>query len=93
MMRQSFSKGVYRDRVCISRRSVQTNMKCKVRLTRTVELVVEGESEESIGKWLWATTPEEAYLAANGHADDEYCEEIICTVRDDSEANYVIKKR
>ena len=66
-------------------------MKCKVRLTRTVELIVEGKSEDSILNWLYATTPEDAYLEANGCVDEEYSEEIICPVRDDSEVNYVIK--
>ena len=65
-------------------------MKCKVRLTRTVELFVEGKDEEAIMDWLAQTTPEGAYLATDGDVSDEYNEEIICTVRDDSEVNYVI---
>ena len=67
-------------------------MKCKVRLTRTVELIVEGKSEDSILDWLYTTTPEGAYLEANGCVNEEYSEEIICPVRDDSEANYIIKE-
>ena len=67
-------------------------MKCKVRLTRIVELIVEGKSEDSILDWLYTTTPEGAYLAADGGVDEEYSEEIICPVRDDSEVNYVIKE-
>lgn len=65
-------------------------MKCKVRLIRTVELFVEGKNEDAILDWLAQTTPEGAYLAADGDVSDEYNEEIICTVRDDSEVNYVI---
>ena len=66
-------------------------MKCKVRLTRTVELFVEGESEEAILDWLYLTTPECAYVAADGNVEcDEYDEEIICVINDDSEVDYVI---
>ena len=67
-------------------------MKCKVRLTRTVELIVERKSEDSILDWLYTTTTEGAYLEANGCVDEEYSEEIICPVRDDSEVDYVIKE-
>ena len=70
-------------------------MKCKVRLTHTVELYVEGKSEDQIRDWLVQTTPEEAYLLAynNGkQAESEYDEEIVCVVRDDSEVDYVIKE-
>lgn len=67
-------------------------MKCKVRLTRTVELIVEGENEEAILDWLYNTTPEGAYLMAKGDVEDEYSDEIICNVRDDSVVNYTIKE-
>lgn len=67
-------------------------MKCKVRLTRTVELFVEGKDEEAILDWLYQTTPEGAYLAADGAVSDEYDEEILFEVRDDSVVDYVIKE-
>ena len=67
-------------------------MKCKVRLTRTVELFVEGKDEETIMNWLRETTPEEAYLLADGGADDSYDEEIVCCVREDSDVDYVVKE-
>ena len=70
-------------------------MKCKVRLTHTVELYVEGKSEEQIQDWLAGTTPEEACLLAydNGkQAESKYDEEIICVVRDDSKVDYVINE-
>lgn len=67
-------------------------MKFKVRLTRTVELFVEGKDEEVIMDWLSQTTPEEAYLLSDGGADDSYDEEIICPVRDDSVVDYIIKE-
>ena len=41
-------------------------MKAKVRLTQTVELYVEGGSEEEIMEWLYNTRPEEALTAAFG---------------------------
>lgn len=68
-------------------------MKCKVKLTHTVTLFVEGKSEEQILDWLTKTTPEEAYLSSYGsNVDSEYDEEIVCEVRDDSEVDYVIKE-
>lgn len=67
-------------------------MKCKVRLTRTVELYVEGKNEEAILDWLYQTTPEQAYMLAKGDVENEYNDEIVCPVRDDSEVNYVIEE-
>lgn len=65
-------------------------MKCKVRLSYTVEMFVEGDSEEAINDWLICTTPEEARDMAHNAVDQEYEEEIICCVDDDSEVDYVI---
>ena len=65
-------------------------MKCKVRLTQTVEMFVEGESEEAIMDWLYNTTPEEAADLATNMIDISYDEEIVCEVREDSEVDYVI---
>lgn len=65
-------------------------MKCKVRLTQTVEMFVEGESEEAIQEWLLSTTPEEAADLAENMIDISYDEEIICAVSEDSEVDYVI---
>ena len=65
-------------------------MKCKVRLTHTVEMYVEGESEDAIMDWLLCTTPEEAVDMAHNAVDQEYEEEIVCEVREDSEVDYVI---
>lgn len=68
-------------------------MKCKVRLTHTVTLFVEGKSEEQILDWLAQTTPQDAYLLSYGSGvDSEYDEEIICEVREDSDVDYVIKE-
>lgn len=69
-------------------------MKCKVRLTHTVTLFVEGESENQIQDWLAKTTPEEAYLLAyeNSQPESDYSEEIICEVREDSIVDYVIRE-
>ena len=68
-------------------------MKCKVRFTRTVEMFVEGKDEEVILDWLYQTTPEGAYLAADGDVEDEYNEEILFEVQDNSIVNYVIKEK
>ena len=65
-------------------------MKCKVRLTHTVEMFVEGESEEAIQEWLLCTTPQEAKEWARNPVDESYDEEILCQAREDSEVDYVI---
>lgn len=68
-------------------------MKCKVRLTRMVEMFVEGKDEDAIMDWLRQTTPEEAYRLADGHVNrEDYDEEIVCPVRDDSVVDYVIEE-
>lgn len=66
-------------------------MKCKVRLTRTVELFVEGKDEDIILDWLRETTPEEAYLLTDGNVEDSYDEEILCPVSEESEVDYTIQ--
>ena len=65
-------------------------MKCKVRLSYTVEMFVEGESEDAIQEWLLNTTPQEAQDLALNTVDEEYEEEIICFVDDNSDVDYVI---
>ena len=65
-------------------------MKCKVKFTRTVEIFVEGESEETITDWMRQTTPEGAYLLSNGSAEEKYDEEIVCFVDDNSVVDYKI---
>ena len=68
-------------------------MKCKVRLTRTVELFVEGKDEDTIMDWLAQTTPEEAYELVQGNVyTDKYEEKIVCPIRKDSVVDYVIKE-
>ena len=67
-------------------------MKCKVRLTHTVELFVEGNDEDTIMDWLRGTTPEGAIHCADGNVMEEFDEEILCEVRDDSVVNYVIEE-
>ena len=68
-------------------------MKCKVQLTHTVTMVVEGKSEDQIQDWLNATTPEEAYLLAyDGSPTTTYYEEIICSVGENSRVDYVIEE-
>ena len=66
-------------------------MKCKVRLTYSVEMFVEGESEEAIVDWLNRTTPTEAKkLAENSYVTEDYSEEIVCHVQDNSVVDYII---
>ena len=66
-------------------------MKCKVRLTYSVDLVVEGNSEDEIYDWLNNTTPEEAYHLADGDVDENYEEEILCVISNDVSVDYVIE--
>lgn len=69
-------------------------MKCKVRLTHTVTLFVEGESIDQIQDWLARTTPEEAYMLAydnGGQPDTDYEEDIVCEVSKNSIVDYVIE--
>lgn len=67
-------------------------MKYKVRLTHTVEMLVEGKSEEAVQDWLNNTTPTEAMELAVSTVDEFYRDEIICPVREDSIVDYVIKE-
>ena len=70
-------------------------MKCKVRLSYAVEMFVEGGSEEAIMDWLMNTTPQEARDLAcqNGKfVVEDYEEEILAYVRDDSEIDYIIEE-
>ena len=69
-------------------------MKAKVRLTHTVEMFVDGKSKEEIQEWLTNTTPNEAksFAEKNGKwVEEDYSEEIICSVRDDSYVDYKIE--
>ena len=66
-------------------------MKCKVRLTRTVELFVEGKNYDAIMDWLCETTPEGAYLLADGNVEEHYDEEIVCYVDEGSDVDYTIQ--
>ncbi len=65
-------------------------MKAKVRLSYTVELVVEGEDMEAISDWMAETTPAEAYQMANGIHDERFDDEILEIVDDNVKANHVI---
>lgn len=69
-------------------------MKCKVRLTYEVELVVEGDSEDSILDWLYSTTPSEAMELAKEYSgsyiDEDYTEEILDYLDEDAIVDYVI---
>ena len=67
-------------------------MKCKVRLTYAVEMYVEGESEEAIQDWMQNTTPMQAQSLSKGMVTEEFSEEILYPVREDSRVDYVIGK-
>lgn len=65
-------------------------MKCKVRLTCAVELIVEGSSEDAVMDWLHGTTPEEAYFSLASGGEVEFDEYIVKYVHDDADVDYVI---
>lgn len=65
-------------------------MKCKVRLTHTVTMFVEGDTEDMIQDWLNSTTPSGAKKLCSNYVEEDYSEEIICEVRDDSNVDYKI---
>ena len=67
-------------------------MKCKVRLTHTVEMFVEGPSEDAIQEWLLFTTPQEAKDMAYNPVTEHFDEEIVCHVMENSEVDYVIEE-
>lgn len=66
-------------------------MKCKVKLTMSVELIVKGKSEEEIRNWLNTTSPLEIVDTEIPH-DASYEEEILQFVHDDFPEDYVIEK-
>lgn len=65
-------------------------MKYKVKLSYTVELFVEGKSEEAVQDWLSQTTPSQAKQLAERSVYEDYSEEIICPVADNSVVDYII---
>lgn len=67
-------------------------MKCKVRLTHTVEMFVEGPSEDAIQEWLLFTTPQEAKDMALNPVTEHFDEEIICNIMENSDVDYVIEE-
>ena len=68
-------------------------MKARVRLSYTIELSVEGKSEEAITDWMNGITPDEvAELVDRHQVDESYDEEFICPIAEDSIVDYVIKE-
>lgn len=65
-------------------------MKCKVRLSLSVEMVVKGKSEEEIQDWLNSTSPLEI-VDTNIPHDESYDEKILHYVHDDVQEDYVIE--
>lgn len=57
-------------------------MVAKVRMTHTVELFIEGETEDDIQDWMNNHTPEE--VVRNGkYNTEDFDDEIICWVSGD----------
>lgn len=76
----------------LSKKNKGGSMKVKVRMSYTVELVVEGKDMDTISDWMAETTPAEAYKMANGICDENFDDEILGTVGDSARTNYVIKE-
>ena len=67
-------------------------MKARVRLSYTIELSVEGNSEEAIVDWMSCITPEEVRdLVDLSQVTESYDEEFICPIANNSAVDYVIK--
>lgn len=66
-------------------------MKCKIRMSYSIELFVEGKDEEEIYDWMSEHTPEEVKKMVSNLNSEEYDDEIICNVRDDSFVDYIIE--
>ena len=66
-------------------------MKCKVRLSLSVELIVKGKTEEEIQEWLNTTSPLEIIDTKIPH-DESYDERILQYVHDEVLEDYVIEK-
>lgn len=71
-------------------------MKRKVRLTHTVELVIEGKSEDRIYDFIQTHTPSEVKKLVNsscGDVEESYDEEILDGFSEDDfvKADYVIE--
>lgn len=64
-------------------------MKCKVRLSLSVEMVVKGETEDEIQDWLNTTSPL-GIINGNIPHDASYEEEILQFIRDDVQEDYAI---
>lgn len=65
-------------------------IKCKVRLTYSVEMVVEGESKNAIMDWLERTTPSKAKTLTTNRVKEDYKEEILYVVDDATMSDYNI---
>ena len=70
-------------------------MKAKVKLTYSVTLFVEGGSDDEISDGLAQTTPSEALKQVKeqtgNYVEENYDEQIECSVMDDSEVDLVIE--
>lgn len=70
-------------------------MKARVRLSHTVELVVEADSEDQVQDWLSGNTPDKAREVAewnNRAVDEDYSEEILHYVTEDVFPDVSIKE-
>lgn len=70
-------------------------MKARVKLTYSVELVVEADNLEQLQDWVNGTTPDEAREMAeknNRIVDEDYSEEILYPVSDDGTSDVSIKE-
>ena len=70
-------------------------MKAKEKLTYSVTLFVEGGSDDEISDWLAQTTPSKALKQVKeqtgNYVEENYDEQIECSVMDDSEVDLVIE--
>ena len=66
-------------------------MKYKVKMTHTVELFVEAKSEEEVLDWMYSRTPDQV-KEMTPNCTEDYEDEIVCSVSDNSVVDYIITK-
>ena len=66
-------------------------MKARVKLFYSVELSVEGSSEDSVMGWLRCMTPEDVRnLVGSSHVTESYDEDILYKLQANAPVDYVI---
>ena len=68
-------------------------MIAKVKMTYSVECFIKADNDEQLQDWLNNHTPRDAFLLANKYVQEDYDEEILCHVMDNSDYDIDISKK